>query len=66
MILGTNTDIKVILFLDGNEIEKSQKQVLLGITIDDNLNFKIHIENIYRKSKYKLHALQRIKVFKYR
>ena len=66
MILGTNTDIKVNLFLDGNKIEKSQERVLLGITIDDKLSFKSYIENICRKSKYKLHALQRIKVFKYR
>ena len=66
MILGTNTYIKVILFLYGNKIEKSLEQVLLGITIDDKLSFKTHIENICRKSKYKLHALQRIKVFKYR
>ena len=45
MILGTNTDIKVNLFLDGNKIEKSQERVLLE-TIDDKLSFKTHIENI--------------------
>ena len=66
MILGTNTDVKANLFLDGNKIEKSQEQVLLGITIDDKIRFKTHIEDICRKAKYKLHALQRIKVFKYR
>ena len=64
MILGTNTDIKVNL--DGNKIGKSQEQALLRITIDDKLSFKTQIENICRKSKYKLDALQRIKVFKYR
>ena len=46
MILGANTDMKVNLFLDGNTIEKSQEIVLLGITIDDKLSFKTHIENI--------------------
>ena len=35
MILGTNIDIRVNLFLFGNRIEKSQKAVLLRITIDD-------------------------------
>ena len=35
---------------------------LLGITID-KLSFKIHIENICRKAKYKLHALQRIRKY---
>ena len=63
MILGTNTDIKLSLFLDGNEIEKSQEVVLLGIKIDDKLSFKIYIENICRKAKYKLHALQRIRKY---
>ena len=66
MILGTNTEIKVTLFLDGNEIEKFQQRVLLGITTDNKLSCKAHVGNICRKSKYKLHTLQRIKVFKYR
>ena len=57
MILGTNTDIKVNLFLDGNKIEKYQEVALLGITTDDKLSFKTHIENIYRRAKCKLHAL---------
>ena len=63
MILATNNDIKVNLFLDGNKIEKSQEVVLLGITIDDKLSYKTHIENICRKAKYKLHALQRIRKY---
>ena len=43
MILGTNTNIKINLFLDGNEIEKSQDVVPLGITIDDKRSFRTHI-----------------------
>ena len=60
MILETNTDVKVNLFLNGYKIEKSHV-VVLGITIDDNLTFKTHIENIFRTKKHKLHALQRIR-----
>ena len=59
MILGTKADIKVNLYLDGNEIEKSWEVFCLGITIVDNLCFKNHIENICQRAKYKLHALQR-------
>ena len=55
MILGTKN-----LFLGENKIEKSQEVILLGMTIDDKLSFKTHIENICRKAIYKLHALQRI------
>ena len=61
MTLETNTGIKVNLFLDGNNIEKSQKVVLLETINNDKLSFKTHIENIYRKAKYKLHALQHIR-----
>ena len=56
MILGTNTEINVNLFLDGNKIEKSQELQLLGKTINDKLSLKTHIKNIYRKAKYKLHV----------
>ena len=44
MIPGTNTDIKVNLFLDGNKTEKSLEVVLLGITVDDKLSYKTHTE----------------------
>ena len=49
MILGTNTDIKVNLVLDENEIRISQEVIQLGITIDDKLSLKTYIENIRRK-----------------
>ena len=35
--------------------------MLLGITIDDQLNFSTHIEYICRMAKYKLRASQRIR-----
>ena len=45
------------------QFKKSREVALLGITIDDKLSFKTHIENICRKAKYKLHALQRIRKY---
>ena len=41
-------------------INKSDEVELLGITIDKDLNFKKHIENLCRTPQYKLHALRRI------
>ena len=46
MILRTNTDIKVNLFLDRDKFGKSPEVVVNGTTIDDKLSFKTHIENI--------------------
>ena len=63
LMLGTNTDMKVNQFLDGNKTEKSQEAVQLEITFDDMLRFKRHIENTSRKAKCKLHALQRIRKY---
>ena len=63
MILGTNTGIKLNLFLNTNKIEKDQETALFGITTDVKLSFEMHIENICRKSKYKLHVLQPIRKY---
>ena len=40
---------------------KSPDVVLLGITIDDKLSFKTHIENISRTVKYNFHVLWKYK-----
>ena len=37
--------------------------ILLGITIDNKLVFKKHIENLCRTAQYKLHALTRIRKY---
>ena len=43
------------------KIERTSEAVLLGITIDDQLIFKTHIEYICRMAKYKLCPFQRIR-----
>ena len=51
-----NTSVKI-----GNDIIKSSNPVkLLGITIDNKLNFKEHLTNIYKKVSNKLHGLARV------
>ena len=45
----------------GNEkITGSSSVKLLGITIDNKLNFIEHIENIFKKANQNIHALARI------
>ena len=62
MMLETNTDIKVNLVLDENEIRISQEVIQLGITIDDKVSFKTYIENICRKKK----QITRVTTLKYK
>ena len=46
--------------VNGKIIPCSNEVKLLGITIDNELKFKKHIEDLCKKASYKLHALRRI------
>ena len=61
IILAKCVTNQLPLFINGIKIERTSEIVLLGITIDDQLTFKTHIEHICRMAKYKLRALQRIR-----
>ena len=61
MILGRNT--KVNLLLDGNKIERSQV-LLLGITVDEKQNTKVHASQRARKYlNTTVHASQRTRKY---
>ena len=46
--------------IDGSDIESEDNQILLGITIDSNLSFNKHINNLCKKASARLNALARI------
>ena len=46
--------------IDSNYIDSEKEQVILGITIDSNLTFENHINNICKKASQKLNALARV------
>ena len=41
----------------------SNEVKLLGVTIDNELKFKKHVEDLCKKASYKLHALRRIREY---
>ena len=61
MILGDRTCYKHILKINLTFVQSSDDVTLQGVTIDKNLTFKKHIDNLVRKAQYKLHALRRIR-----
>ena len=61
MVLGANKNDCFNLNVAGKVIPSSSEVKLLGITIDYDLKFKKHINELCRKASYKLHALQRIR-----
>ena len=62
-LLITKHRDNVFLGLDGEIIECSKSVKLLGITIDNNLDFTEHVSKICKKVSTKLHALARISNF---
>ena len=54
LLLSGNT--KLTSNIDNNLITSEKKQMLLGITIDSNLFFKEHINNLCKKASQKLNA----------
>ena len=46
--------------IDNNYTESEKEQVLLGITIDSNVTFENHINNICRRASQELNALARV------
>ena len=49
--------LKKNMIFAGSTIKSSDRVKLLGITLDRNINFKQHIENICYKANYKTKTL---------
>ena len=58
MLLSTSNELTVKI--NEIQIKNSQSKKLLEITIDNNLKFEDHINNICRKASGKISALSRI------
>ena len=61
MFLSKYKNIEKNMSFDGKTIKSSDTVELLGITLDKNINFKRHIQNICRKANNKTKALLRIR-----
>ena len=59
-LLITKHDTNTTVTIDGNIIPASKSVKLLGVQIDNNLDFDEHVSNICKKVSIKLHALRRI------
>jgi len=63
MVLGVNKSEPVCINIDGNLKNSSSEVVLLGVTIDCELKFKKHVDELCQRASFKLHALRRIRKF---
>ena len=63
MIHGKGSRLPVILNINNIKIRESQKVILLGLTTDNCLTFKYHVDTLCRNASFKLHALRRIREY---
>ena len=61
MVIWVKNIVHFTINVNGKIIPCSNEVKLLGITIDNELKFKKHIEDLCKKASYKLHALRRIR-----
>ena len=61
MVLGVKNIWHFTINANGKIIPCFNEVKLLGITVDNELKFKKHIEDLCKKASYKLHALRRIR-----
>ena len=62
-LLVTKNEDNASLMIDGHTITGNKFVKLLGIKIDNNLDFNNHVSIIYKKASLKLHALARLSRF---
>ena len=62
IIFGTREE-KVSMHVGEVQMEESDDEKLLGITLDKKLTFKKHVQAICKKASQKLHALTRISIY---
>ena len=63
MVLGSSTRQSIILNINNTKIRESSSVTLLGLTIDNRLTFKDHINILCHRANLKLHALRRIRKY---
>ena len=58
LLLSNTKDVKINIC--NETISSSSKEKLLGVTIDNNLSFEQHVEDLCKKANQKINALARI------
>ena len=61
IFLGTKGKSNLCIEIDGSSIKSNKEVKLLGVTIDKDLNFNLHVRILCRQANQKVNALLRIR-----
>ena len=63
MLLGVNDELQTSLVCGNETLKNSKQEKVLGVTIDNKLNFKMHLLNITKNANIKFNALTRVQKY---
>ena len=63
MLLGVDDELQTNLACGNETLKNSKQEKVLGVTIDNKLNFKTHLSNITKYAKFKFNALTRVQKY---
>ena len=63
MVINRKNHRRQRMVINSITAKENNEEILLGITIDNKLVFKEHIESLCRTAQYKLHGLTRIRKY---
>ena len=61
IVLGRSISYSYVLRFDGMTISSAEEVTLLGVTVDNKLTLKNHIDELWREAPYTFHSLCRIR-----
>ena len=60
MLLGVDDELQTNLVCGNETLKNSKQEKVLGVTIDNKLNFATHLSNITKNANIKFNALTRV------
>ena len=63
MVLGVDDELQTNLVCGNETLKNSKQEKVLGVTIDNKLNFATHLSNITKNANIKFDALTRVQKY---
>ena len=63
MLLGVDNKLQTNLVCRNETLKNSKQEKVLGVTIDNKLNFATHLSNITKNANIKINALTRVRKY---
>ena len=58
-----NLDHSIQMKIENTELQLVDHYKYLGVTLDKNLNYKLHIDNLLKTLKYKIYILAKLRPY---